>query len=116
MNRLEITGKVLNCYITEHTEALIIRIADVHKHNERGVEMDTESVYNVIMTDPKEIEKVDVQQGDKVKIDAHIKMYKKYSGGGNSHESIKVYADAVEVIERKDTAKYLDTTRTALGM
>lgn len=116
MNRLEIYGKVLNCYITDHTETLVMRIADVHKHNERGIEMDVESVYNVIMTDPKKIEKVEVQQGDIVRIDAHIKMYKRYSGGGNTHETLKVYADEVEVVNRKDKARFVDTTRISLGM
>lgn len=114
MNEVKLTGKVLNCYVNEQTGALITKVAVPHDHVIGTQNIRCESVFNTIMTDDKAIKKTDVMQGDKVLITGHLKLDHKQSLSGNDHQSLKVYADEIEVVKPK--GEFLDYTRAALGM
>ena len=107
-NRVEIEAKALNCYMSNR-DALITKIAITNSHNFGGVVDNTENVFNVIMTDKKQIAKTFVQKGDTVSITGHLKVDVNDSG----HKGLKVYADEIEVIKPKGI---YDATKERLGM
>lgn len=114
MNEVKLTGKVLNCYISENTGALITKVAVPHDHIIGKENIRCESVFNTIMVDENAIKKTDVMQGDKVMITGHLKLDHRKSLTGNEHQSLKVYADEIEVVKPK--GEFLDTTRVLLGI
>ena len=107
-NRVELEGKVLNCYISD-TEAFITKVAITNPHDYGGIIDYPESVFNTIMTDKKQIAKTSIQKGDTVSITGHLKLDTNSSG----HKGLKVYADKIEVIKPKGI---YDSTRERLGM
>jgi hypothetical protein len=107
-NKVEVEGKVLNCYMTD-TDALIIRVCVVSPHNFGNGLQNTESVFNTIMIDKKQIAKTVISQGDTVSITGHLKVDINATG----HKGLKVYADEIEVI-KPHTIR--DSTRERLCM
>ena len=97
MNVVELTGKVLNCYISE-TGALITKVAVRHNHIVGKQNVCCESVFNVIMVSDEAIKKTDVKQGDTVRIVGYVKMDFKETLGGNQHQKLSVYASEIESV------------------
>ena len=101
MNEVKVSGRVLNCYIHD-SGALVTKLACPHDHNVGGKVIRCESVFNTIMTDPKKIEQSDVMKGDKVLITGHLKVDFTKTSGGNERQTLRVYADEIEVTKQKE--------------
>ena len=116
MNRVVLTGKVLNCYIHDKTGAFICKLSVVHAHIVGKQSFSCESVFNVVMQDERKIDHLDVMQGDKVQVEGYVKVDITKSLAGNEHKKLTVYATEIEVVKQKVNYSIFDSTRAALGM
>lgn len=97
MNIVELTGKVLNCYLSD-SGALITKLAVRHNHIVGKQNVCCESVFNVIMVSDEAIRKTSVKQGDIVRVVGYVKVDFKETTGGNQHQKLSVYATEIESV------------------
>lgn len=116
LNKIQLEGKVLNCYIHNGTGAFICKIAVPHEHILGNTKITCESVFNTVMHDEKMIKQLDVMQGDKVLLEGYLKLDHKTTLGGNDHQTVRVYATDIQVVKPKMEHGIVDTTKLALGM
>ena len=101
MNEVKVSGKVLNCFISENSGALVVKIAVSHEHIMGKYSDHIESVFKVFMIDERKIPAVDVMTGDTVMVTGYLKVDHTISPRGNDHQALKVYATDIEVIRRR---------------
>lgn len=96
MNEVRLTGKVLNIYRDNMSEALITKVAVIHDHfiGNSNKTMRVESKFTTVMTDESKIERVYAQQGDKVMITGYIKQ----DFTNSNHAKNMIYATDIEVV------------------
>lgn len=95
MNEVRMTGKVLNIYRDNLSDALITKVAVIHDHfiGNSNKTMRVESKFTTVMTDESRISRVDAKPGDKVMITGYIKQ----DFTNSNHQKNMIYATDIEV-------------------
>lgn len=101
MNEVRLTGKVLNAYKHDLSDAFITKIAVRHDHIVGRQSISCESVFNVVMLDEAKIKLADWKAGDTVMVTGYLKVDFKRSAKGNEHQKLMVYATEIEVVKEK---------------
>ena len=96
MNEVKLTGKVLNIYRSNLSEALITKVSVMHDHfiGNSNKTMRVESKFNTVMTDESKISLVDAKKGDMVLITGYIKQ----DFNKSDHDKNMIYATSIEVV------------------
>lgn len=95
MNKVEVTGRVLNCYFHQVTGAFICKISVPHDHIVGHTNVRGDSVFHAIMVDESKFDSLDVMQGDKVLIKGHLKV----DVSPSDRKTLKLFADDIQVIK-----------------
>ena len=95
MNEVRMTGKVLNIYRDNQSDALITKVAVIHDHfiGNSNKTMRVESKFTTVMTDESRISRVYAKPGDKVMITGYIKQ----DFTNSNHQKNMIYATDIEV-------------------
>jgi len=96
MNEVKLTGKVLNIYRDNLSDALITKVAVLHDHfiGNSNKTMRVESKFTTVMTNEEQIQRVYAQPGDKVMITGYIKQ----DFTNSNHQKNMIYATDIKVI------------------
>jgi len=95
-NEVKLTGKVLNIYRDNLSDALITKVAVMHDHfiGNSNKTMRVESKFTTVMTDESRISEVEARPGDKVRITGYIKQ----DFTNSNHQKNMIYATDIKVI------------------
>ncbi len=96
MNELKLTGKILNIYRDNLSDALITKVAVMHDHfigNTNQTER-VESKLTTVMTNEELIQRVYAKRGDTVMITGYVKLDYTRS----DHRKNTLYATKIEVV------------------